>query len=183
MSLYAIALFLHVVGVLLLVTAFTAEGISLIHLRRVETSAQVTDWQSVAGLARVFGPVSVVAILVPGLYMMVTSWGWVPWIAAGLLVAADCGPGSRQWHPSESDHAARGRRRCSDSPAAGGCICRVLVDEDHARPGDRLPHDDQTEPPWGVAERRDRGCNRTGSGDVERHHLAQTRAVAVTTPG
>lgn len=40
----------------------------------------------VAGLARVFGPVSVVAILVPGLYMMITSWGWVPWIAAGLLV-------------------------------------------------------------------------------------------------
>jgi hypothetical protein len=86
MSLYAIALFLHIVGVLLLITAFTAEGISLIHLRRVGTSPQVTDWQGVAGLARVFGPASVVAIIVPGLYMMITSWGWVPWIAAGLLV-------------------------------------------------------------------------------------------------
>jgi hypothetical protein len=86
MSLYAIALFLHIVGVLLLITAFTAEGISLMHLRRVETSAQVTDWQGVAALARVFGPASVVAILVPGLYMMITSWGWVPWIAVGLLV-------------------------------------------------------------------------------------------------
>lgn len=85
MTLYAFALFLHVVGVLLLFTAFTAEGISLFHLQTATTSAQVKEWQGVAGLARMFGPASVVAILVPGLYMMLTSWGWVPWIAVGLL--------------------------------------------------------------------------------------------------
>ena len=85
MSLYTIALFLHIVGVLLLAITFTAEGISLSHLRRAQTSAEVNDWQRVAGLGRVFGPASVLAILGPGLYMTITSWGWAPWIVAGSL--------------------------------------------------------------------------------------------------
>lgn len=86
MSLYTIALFVHIVGVLLLATTFTAEGISLSHLRRAKTSARVNDWQDVARLGRVFGPASVLAILVPALYMTITSWGWVPWIVVGSLV-------------------------------------------------------------------------------------------------
>ncbi len=85
MTLYAFALFLHVVGVLLLFAAITSEGITLFQLRRATTASQVATWQGVAKLARVFGPASVVAILVPGLYMMATSWGWVPWIAVGLI--------------------------------------------------------------------------------------------------
>jgi hypothetical protein len=85
MTLYAFALFVHVVGALLLSTAFTAEGIALFHLRRATTGAGVRQWEGVAGLARVFGPASVVTILASGLYMMVTSWGWVPWLAVGLF--------------------------------------------------------------------------------------------------
>jgi hypothetical protein len=85
MTLYAFALFFHVVGVLLLFVAITSEGIALFQLRRATTSSQVETWQGVATLARVFGPASVVAILLPGLYMMATSWGWVPWIAVGLF--------------------------------------------------------------------------------------------------
>ena len=85
MTLYAFALFVHVVGALLLSTAFTAEGIALFQLRRATTGAGVRQWEGVAGLARVFGPVSVVTILASGLYMMVTSWGWVPWLAVGLF--------------------------------------------------------------------------------------------------
>jgi hypothetical protein len=85
MTLYSVALFIHVVGALLLFAAFTAEGIGIFHLRRATTSAQVRDWEGVAGLARVFGPASVVAILLPGIYMMVTTWGWVPWIAVALF--------------------------------------------------------------------------------------------------
>ena len=88
MTLYAFALFLHVVGVLLLFAAITAEGIGLFQFRRATTTAQVATWQGVTQLARVFGPASVVAILLPGLYTMATSWGWVPWIAVGLLAWA-----------------------------------------------------------------------------------------------
>ena len=84
-TLYSIALFLHVVGAMLLFTAFTAEGIGVAHLRRATTSEQVHAWEGVAGLARVFGPASVVAIAIPGVYMTVSSWGWVPWIAVGIF--------------------------------------------------------------------------------------------------
>lgn len=85
MTLYSFALFLHILGSLLLFTAFTVEGVGLFNLRRASAVDQVAQWEGVLGLARVFGPASVVAILLPGLYMMFTSWGWVPWIAVGLI--------------------------------------------------------------------------------------------------
>lgn len=85
MTLYSLALFVHIIGALLLFTAFTSEGIALFHLRRATSSDQVREWEGVAGLARVFGPASVVTILVSGLYMMFSTWGWVPWIAVGLI--------------------------------------------------------------------------------------------------
>ena len=88
MTLYPFALFLHIVGSLLLFTAFTVEGVGIFHMRRARTTDQVAQWEGVLGLARVFGPASVVAILLPGLYMMFTSWGWVPWIAVGLIAWA-----------------------------------------------------------------------------------------------
>ncbi len=84
MTLYSIALFLHVIGALLLGTALTGEGIALFHLRQATTREELRTWEGVALLGRVFGPSSVVLILLPGLYMMFASWGWVPWIAVGL---------------------------------------------------------------------------------------------------
>ncbi len=85
MTLYTIALFLHVVGALLLGTALTGEGIALFHLRQATTREELQTWEGVALLGRVFGPASIVLILLPGLYMMFDSWGWVPWIAVGLF--------------------------------------------------------------------------------------------------
>jgi hypothetical protein len=85
MTLYAFALFVHIVGSLLLCAAFTAEGIGLFQLRRATTGNGVRQWEGVTGLARVFGPASVVTILASGLYMMISSWGWVPWLAVGLF--------------------------------------------------------------------------------------------------
>ncbi|MGA8635979.1 MAG: hypothetical protein WB805_14130 [Candidatus Dormiibacterota bacterium] len=85
MTLYAFALFIHIVGSLLLCTAFTAEGIGLLQLRGAATDSAVRQWEGILGLGRVFGPASVVTILATGLYMMISSWGWVPWIAVGLF--------------------------------------------------------------------------------------------------
>jgi hypothetical protein len=85
MTLHAFALFIHILGSLLLCTAFTAEGIGLLQLRRATTDSAVRQWEGVLGLGRVFGPASVVTILASGLYMMISSWGWVPWIAVGLF--------------------------------------------------------------------------------------------------
>jgi hypothetical protein len=85
MTLYAFALFIHIVGSLLLCTAFTAEGIGLLQMRRASSDTAIQQWEGVIGLGRIFGPASVVTILASGLYMMISSWGWVPWIAVGLF--------------------------------------------------------------------------------------------------
>jgi hypothetical protein len=85
MTLYSVALFVHIIGALLLFAAFTSEGISLFHLRRATTNAEARQWEGVAGLGRILGPPSVVTILASGLYMLFSTWGWVPWIAVGLI--------------------------------------------------------------------------------------------------
>ena len=72
MSLYAVALFVHVVGALLLFVLLTIEGVGL---RAGFASAQ---------LNRILGPISAVTILVPGFYMMAASWGWKGWIVVGI---------------------------------------------------------------------------------------------------
>jgi hypothetical protein len=91
MTLYAAALFLHIVGALLLVAALTVEGIALRQVGRAITLGQVRDSAGIAGLTRVVGPAAALGILLPGLYMTATNWGWIPWIlvgfAAWLLVA------------------------------------------------------------------------------------------------
>ncbi|SRR5712692_9352659 len=72
MSLYAIALFVHIVGALLLFALLTLEGVAL----RVRIAA--------APMGRTLGPISALAILIPGVYMMATQWGVKGWIAVGI---------------------------------------------------------------------------------------------------
>jgi len=84
MTLYSIALFLHIVGALLLFTALTLEGIGLRQLRRATTAGEVRDAAGIIGLGRFVGPASALGIVVPGLYMTATTWGWQPWILVGL---------------------------------------------------------------------------------------------------
>ena len=92
MNLYPLALFAHVVGALLLFITLTLDGLALRGLRQATTITQVREWAQVARLTRVTGPVSALAILVPGLYMTASAWGLDGWILAGaagwLLVAA-----------------------------------------------------------------------------------------------
>jgi hypothetical protein len=72
MSLYSIALFIHIVGALLLFVLLTIEGIALRQGFRA------------ARLNRVLGPVSALTILVPGVYMTVSQWGWKGWIVVSI---------------------------------------------------------------------------------------------------
>lgn len=73
MNAYQIVLFVHIVGAILLFTALTVEGLSY----RFGFSA--------AELNRVVGPVSGLAVLLPGLYLTFTQWGWKGWIVFGLV--------------------------------------------------------------------------------------------------
>ena len=72
MDLYSIVLFVHIVGALLLFVLLTVEGVGL---RAGFRSAAVN---------RVLGPISALAILFPGIYMMKAQWGWDGWIAVGI---------------------------------------------------------------------------------------------------
>jgi hypothetical protein len=72
MSLYSIALFLHIVGALVLFVLLTVEGVSL------------RQGFMAARLNRMLGPVSALTILVPGIYMVVSEWGWNGWVVVGI---------------------------------------------------------------------------------------------------
>ncbi len=84
MSLYAIALFLHIVGALGLFAALGLEWTSLRQLRRATTVAQARAWFDVLGLVRRIGPAALATILLPGFYLMATAWSWTGWIVVAL---------------------------------------------------------------------------------------------------
>ena len=72
MSLYGIALFAHIVGAVLVFVLLTIEGLGL------------RFGFPYARINQVFGPISAALILIPGLYMMATQWGWTGWIVIGI---------------------------------------------------------------------------------------------------
>jgi hypothetical protein len=84
MTLYSIALFLHIVGALLLFTVLSLEGVALRQLWPATTADEARVATGVLALNRFIGPVSALGILVPGFYMTATSWGPKPWIIVAL---------------------------------------------------------------------------------------------------
>jgi hypothetical protein len=85
MNLYSIALFLHVVGALLLFVTLTVEGVALGQLSRAASTDSAGRAAGMLRLNRIVGPLSALGVLVPGLYMTVTTWGWVAWIVVALV--------------------------------------------------------------------------------------------------
>src|SRR5437899_9534603 len=84
-NVYSIVLYLHIVGALLLFVAMGIEFVTVSRLRSTGTAEQARDWLSVLGSIRVIGPVALVTILVPGLYMAATSAGWEGWNILALV--------------------------------------------------------------------------------------------------
>jgi len=92
MTPYELALFLHIVGALGLFVALAIEWVSWGRLQRSADAASAGIWLGLLGLTRRIGPAALLLLLLPGLYMAATSWGWVGWILVGLatmvLIAA-----------------------------------------------------------------------------------------------
>jgi hypothetical protein len=63
---------LHIIGAVLLFVLLTIEGVGL------------RQGFAAARLNRILGPISAVTILVPGLYMGASEWGWKGWIIVGI---------------------------------------------------------------------------------------------------
>ncbi len=84
MSLYAIAVFLHIVGALGLFAALGLEWASLLNLRRATAAGQAREWARLLASLRVVGTPAVLTVLVTGIYLTATRWGGQGWIGAGL---------------------------------------------------------------------------------------------------
>ena len=76
MAFYPYALFLHIVGVLAMFIAIGLEEAALFRLRSAKTTAPVREWSHVMEVVEKVFPLSGVLILVAGLYMVFTVWGW-----------------------------------------------------------------------------------------------------------
>ena len=84
---YQIALFLHILGVLCLMGGHTLIHASLEVMRRAQQVERVRDWIAIAaGLDR-FMPLFTLAVVLPGISMAWTTWGWAtPWIDVSLAL-------------------------------------------------------------------------------------------------
>ncbi len=84
MTAYAIVLFLHIVGALGLFVSLGLEWTSLAYTPHASTADQAREWLSVRGWVMRLGPASLALILLSGLYMTATTWGWAGWIVVAL---------------------------------------------------------------------------------------------------
>ena len=81
---YSIALFLHIVGAFGFVVALGLEWTGLRYLHRAAHPEQIRTWMMTLATATRAGFVSMLAMVITGLYMMVTAWGGVPWLTVTL---------------------------------------------------------------------------------------------------
>lgn len=96
MSLYSLALFAHIVGVLGLFIGMGLQWAVTLRLRRARSMEQVREWSNVVAGVGGLGLVSGVLLLAAGIYMMVAAWGLTPWIVvsfASMLIMLALGMG------------------------------------------------------------------------------------------
>ena len=89
MTLYPYTLLLHIVGVIGLFIALSLELVVVSRLRAAKTTTQVHEWLTLSRVIDLVLPVSAVFILISGLVLTFSGWGWGhAWIelSLGLLV-------------------------------------------------------------------------------------------------
>jgi hypothetical protein len=92
MTIYNLALFLHIAGGFGLVAAFTVETIGLRGLRRASQAGEALTWLSIGRTVQRLAPASLGVILITGLYLMANYGGPRGWVVVALgsflLIAA-----------------------------------------------------------------------------------------------
>jgi uncharacterized membrane protein len=89
MTLYPYFLLLHIVGVIGLFIALSLEFAIVFRLRAAKTTTQVQEWLTLSRVIDLMLPVTAVVILISGLVLTFSVWGWgQAWIdlSLGLLV-------------------------------------------------------------------------------------------------
>ena len=80
MSNYSIALFLHIAGALGFFVVLGLEWIGLSQVQRVRLPDEARAILGTVKSADWLGFISMPTTIVTGIYMLLTVWGWVPWI-------------------------------------------------------------------------------------------------------
>ncbi len=81
---YAVALFLHISGALVFFAALGVEWTSLWQIRSAGNPEQVGGWLKILRTTTRTGFVSMLALVLAGIYMMATAWGNVAWLTVTL---------------------------------------------------------------------------------------------------
>ena len=84
-TIYHVALFLHILGAMLLASVKAVSYLALWRMRRAERVEGTRMWAAISVGASRFMPPSALLILIPGVFMAWTAWGWTtPWIDVSL---------------------------------------------------------------------------------------------------
>jgi hypothetical protein len=85
MTLYSLALFLHILGALALFGTLGLEWVALLNLRRAQTAEQAREWLKIFALFPRISPFAWGAILLAGMYMAALVWKGAGWIIVALI--------------------------------------------------------------------------------------------------
>jgi hypothetical protein len=143
MSMYSIAVFLHIMGALGIFAAIGLDWAGLSNLRRATDTAQVREWVRLLAAPRTVGGPAALLVLVSGIYMSATRWGPQGWILValgGMVVTAALGgaiggrriPAIIRALPAESGPVSIMLRGHLDDPA-------VAAGQNRAPPRHRVP--------------------------------------------
>jgi protein-S-isoprenylcysteine O-methyltransferase Ste14 len=80
MSIFSIALFLHIVGALGVSVALGLEWIGLSQISKATIPDEIRAILRVVKSTTRFGFVSMFSTVITGIYMVLTALGWIPWI-------------------------------------------------------------------------------------------------------
>lgn len=85
MSFYPLALFAHLLGVLGVFIGITLDWVTIVRLRRAQALILVREVTSLVGFQARLIQISSLLLLIAGIFMTVTTWGWrTPWILLSL---------------------------------------------------------------------------------------------------
>jgi Predicted integral membrane protein (DUF2269) len=86
MSFYLLALFAHILGVLGVFVGIALDWVTILRLRRAQAMALVREVTSLVGFQARLIQISLLLLLIAGISMTVTTWGWrTPWILLSLV--------------------------------------------------------------------------------------------------
>jgi hypothetical protein len=85
MSVYNLALFIHILGAFGLIATLAVEAVALRGFRTARDMEAARGWLGAGRAVRIMAPASIVVVLIVGLYLTAASGGGKPWILIALL--------------------------------------------------------------------------------------------------